>query len=296
MASGDSPAVARRRVRLAVREAREAKDFTQGQVAEAMEWSLSKVMRIETGEVTVSPNDLRPLLAHLGITDKARVDELVQDAKLSRSRQQWWDMPRYREHLTLPLRQLIQFEAEAKVIKHFTASAMPGSLQTPAYARAVLGTWKHELSGLDIEARVEARIRRRNQLLNRVEPPEVSLLLDEAVLMRKTGGVQTWRGQLSDLIDRAKEKSFAVRVISFDTDVPLPMHGSYDILYLGEDRDEDNAVMYRENYVSDEIIENSTEIRNHRANFDQLWDAALDEDASLRLIARRVDGAPPEST
>ena len=88
MASGDSPAVARRRVRLAVREAREAKDFTQGQVAEAMEWSLSKVMRIETGEVTVSPNDLRPLLAHLGITDKARVDELVRDAKLSRSRQQ----------------------------------------------------------------------------------------------------------------------------------------------------------------------------------------------------------------
>jgi hypothetical protein len=50
MASGDSPAVARRRVRLAVREALEAKDITQRQVAEAMEWPLSKVMRIESGE------------------------------------------------------------------------------------------------------------------------------------------------------------------------------------------------------------------------------------------------------
>ena len=58
----DSPAIARRRVRLAVRDARLDKKLTQSEVAEAMEWSLSKVMRIESGEVTISPNDLRPLL------------------------------------------------------------------------------------------------------------------------------------------------------------------------------------------------------------------------------------------
>ena len=63
MTSPESPAGARRRVRLAVREAREARGLTQGQVAEAMEWSQSKVIRIESGEVTISPNDLRPLLA-----------------------------------------------------------------------------------------------------------------------------------------------------------------------------------------------------------------------------------------
>ena len=74
MAAGDLPAVARRRVRMALREAREKRDLTQSQVAEAMEWSLSKVMRIESGEVTIAPNDLRFLLAYLGITDRARVD------------------------------------------------------------------------------------------------------------------------------------------------------------------------------------------------------------------------------
>src|SRR5947209_3997902 len=110
MSTGDLPAVARRRVRLAVREARERKGLTQADVAEAMEWSASKIMRIESGEVTVSPNDLRPLLAYLGVTDSGRVEELLRDAKASRRRREWWDEPRFREHLTPAMRQLIQYE------------------------------------------------------------------------------------------------------------------------------------------------------------------------------------------
>jgi transcriptional regulator with XRE-family HTH domain len=50
MSDIDSPAVARHRVRLALRSARDARQLTQGQVAQAMEWSLSKVMRIERGD------------------------------------------------------------------------------------------------------------------------------------------------------------------------------------------------------------------------------------------------------
>src|SRR5689334_24746209 len=108
MTSGDSPAVARRRVRLAVRAAREARGLTQSEVAEAMEWSLSKVMRIESGEVTISPNDLRPLLQYLDIRDRPVVEDLVRAAKTSRQRSQWWDEPQFREALTPPMRQWIQ--------------------------------------------------------------------------------------------------------------------------------------------------------------------------------------------
>src|SRR3954447_21651883 len=95
MSSGDTPAVARRKVRLAIKDARNAKGDTQTQVAEAMEWSLSKVMRIESGEVTISQNDLRPLLAHLGVKDRQAIDDLVQAAKASKQRRQWWDDKRY---------------------------------------------------------------------------------------------------------------------------------------------------------------------------------------------------------
>src|SRR5258705_13938555 len=119
MSSGDTPAVARRRVRLAIRDARNAKGVTQTQVADAMDWSLSKVMRIESGEVTISQNDLRPLLTYLGIRDRAVVEALVRSAKASKQRRQWLDEARFHGMLTPAMKQLIGFEAEATVIRHF---------------------------------------------------------------------------------------------------------------------------------------------------------------------------------
>src|SRR5689334_5403858 len=126
----DSPTIARRRVRLAVRDARLAKGDTQTDVTDAMEWSLSKVMRIESGEVTISPNDLRPLLAYLGVHSCQVVDNLVQVAKASQRRGQWWDEPRFRDEvtsdggheviLTAAMRQLIQYEVEAYVVRHLS--------------------------------------------------------------------------------------------------------------------------------------------------------------------------------
>src|SRR5882724_4466747 len=102
MAEDVSPTVARRRLRLAVREAREKAKLTQQEVAEQMEWSSSKVIRIENGDVTIAPNDLRPLLAFLSIRDKAVIGAHMSDAKIARRRQRaaWYTKPEIREHLT----------------------------------------------------------------------------------------------------------------------------------------------------------------------------------------------------
>src|SRR3954453_18714589 len=112
MAEGESPTVARRRVRMVLREAREAAGFTQLEVAEEMEWSLSKVIRIENGDVSIAPNDLKPLLNFLQVKDRAFVADLIDAAKVARTRQRqaWYQTPEYREFLTDPLRKLIEFE------------------------------------------------------------------------------------------------------------------------------------------------------------------------------------------
>ena len=281
MTSGELPAVARRRVRIALRDAREARGLTQGHVAEVMEWSLSKVMRIESGEVTISPNDLRPLLAHLGITERSRADDLLEAARAARRRRQWSDEHRFREHLTPATRQLIQYEAEATEIRHFNTMIIPGRLQTSEYAQAILAKYRNELPGLDIEVRFEARMRRRNDLLARKERPDIYLLLDESALRREVGGPLVMGNQLAELLNRSKEKGFRVRVVPYTADAPLPMFGSYEILDLGG---VNNVVMYRESYVTDEIVEDPAKVKLHRDIFDELWGAALDEATSARLV------------
>src|SRR5947208_15414439 len=84
-----SPVVQRRRLRTELRKARQDAGRTQEQVAEAMDWSLSKLIRIEAGSVGISTNDLRALLALYQITDPTEVEPLVELARAAR-RKPWW--------------------------------------------------------------------------------------------------------------------------------------------------------------------------------------------------------------
>jgi len=293
MVSGDSPVVARRRVRLVLREAREANGYTQSQVAEAMEWSLSKVMRIESGEVSISINDLKPLLAHLGITDRSRVEELTQAtrvAKAPRGRQGWWDRPQYRDTLTGPMRMMIQYEATATTFHYFHHGNIPGPLQTPSYARALLDRFRDlgELSSAEVDDRYQARMRRREQLLRRTDHYTVLALLDEAVIRRWVGGAQVTSEQLSDLVRRAEDTRYRIRVMQFESDSPSTAIGAFEILDLFETGNDQYAVMYRESHTIDEIMEDTAKIRRHRDIFDLLWQGALDEAASANLIEQHA--------
>jgi transcriptional regulator with XRE-family HTH domain len=301
MTSPESPAGARRRVRLALREARERLGYTQSQVAEEMEWSTSKVIRIESGEVTISPNDLRPLLGYLGITDKHEVDRHIQDARNARRRQMWWDEPGVRAHLTPPSRQLIQYEHEATAIRHFTSFIIPGTLQTPAYAKATLDGYEGELATADIELRLQTRMRRRTELFARRDLPQIFLLLDESVLKRRAGNARTTGEQLLDLLRLAQERiEVLIRVLPYTADAPLPMFGQYDILTLPNDKLGEDAVLYRESYLADELVEDPWNVSRHREIFDKYWEASLDEQASAGLIAdsakELIDSAPPTAT
>jgi transcriptional regulator with XRE-family HTH domain len=80
-----TPDVDRRRLRVALRQAREAAGFTQNQAATALDWSISKIIRIEAGVSGITPVDIHALLTLYGQHDKKQEAELVE---LARSSQQ----------------------------------------------------------------------------------------------------------------------------------------------------------------------------------------------------------------
>ncbi len=84
MAVVQDPTVQRRRLRMELRRARDAAGLKQADVARAMNWSPSKLIRIETGYWDVSSNDLKALLSHYGVKDKARVNKLLELARSTR--------------------------------------------------------------------------------------------------------------------------------------------------------------------------------------------------------------------
>ncbi|MFG1605518.1 helix-turn-helix domain-containing protein [Actinoplanes sp. NPDC049265] len=291
-----SPTVARRRVRLALREAREAANLTQLEVAEEMEWSLSKVIRIENGDVSISPNDLRPLLSYLKIKDRTQISALIGDAKIARMRQHfaWWQDAAFRD-ISPQLRQFFEYESVAVAVRSFNIWYIPGGLQLPEYSRALTGPFTDEaqpvagdpLSADRVEAVIAARRLRREALLSRLGSMSFQTLLDEGVFMRSKGGPALFARQLKEMRRLVDEKLIRMRMLPFSLDVPIANNASFDLLSLGG-VGPGNEVMYRENGVTDELIEDKNVTTRHLQRFDQLWDVSLDEESTISFVGRRI--------
>jgi transcriptional regulator with XRE-family HTH domain len=275
-----SPTVARRYLRLALREAREAADLTQLEVAEQMEWSLSKVIRIENGDVRISPNDLRPLLALLNLRDREVVADLLAFAKVARSRQKtgWYQRPEYREHLTDALVRLIEYEAEADEIRYHQVFFMPGPLQTARYAHATLAIYDNEIPAPTRHYRAEARQRRQETVIARLGSLRIYALLDESVFLRPIGGPEVFIEQLREVHDLAATGKIEVRMIPFASYSAVTNNATFDLLTLRAG-DQSSDVLYHETGLGDEIVEGGPSTLRHHERFDRIWnDAATVED------------------
>lgn len=148
--------VHRRRLQAAVRQARIDAGRTQPEVARALDWSLSKVVRIESGAVGVSTTDLKALLELYGVDDTPRVAAVLDDARRARRPASWAD---YSDVYGKEFIAYLGFESSATEVRQFQAGLVPGLLQTEAYARSVLTAVR---KGDDIERLVEARMKRQH--------------------------------------------------------------------------------------------------------------------------------------
>lgn len=279
-------ASAQRSLRLFLRRTREEKGLTQGQIAAALDWSLSKVQRIESGEVRISRTDLLALLNHLGVSDPDKIDELAGIASASRrARRAWWNQPPYSKHLSAATRELLDFESEASAIRVFHPTLVPGLLQVPSYSENVLRVWRAELSDEVRRIRLEIRARRRAHVFERSARPKYLVILDESVLHRDIGGPRTLAEQLDHLLTLVRQGYLTIRVLPFADGGPLAMLNSFVVLDLGE---EANAILYKEAQLLDEIEQDRHVIDLYRKRFEGMWDKALSPEATLRLIEARA--------
>jgi transcriptional regulator with XRE-family HTH domain len=289
MADGGSPLVQRRRLRAELRKARQATDppLTQEQVAHEMDWSLSKVIRIESASSGISANDLKALLRLYGVEDSGQVDSLLALARVARERS-WWSA--YRDVAPSSLLQLIEYESAASVVRQFETTFIPGILQTEDYARAVIQDYYDERPGSDrLRALVELRIRRED-LFDADNRPSFQFMLDEAVIRRLVGGSSVMRNQLRRLIEVADKPNVTVEVIPFSAGLHPGMNGPFEIIEFADPSDSD--IVFLESPRGDIVSDDPEETLKYREAFEGLAKAALGPRDSLARIAKIADEMP----
>jgi transcriptional regulator with XRE-family HTH domain len=266
---GPSPVVHRRRLRTELRRARQEAGLTQEQVAEAMDWSLSKIIRIEAGNVGISTNDLKALLRHYRV-DPERTDEFVVLARAARERA-WWSV--YRDVVNPWLLQLIGYESAAFITRNFETLLVPGLLQTEEYARALIREWEGRAPEERVDTLVEIRMRRQ-ELLDRPDPPLLFFILDEAVVRREIGGKAVMRRQIRRLVELAAKPNITLELVPFAAGAHPGLRGPFVILEFPDPADDD--VLYLENARADLISRDvPEEVLAYREAFEQLRRASL---------------------
>jgi transcriptional regulator with XRE-family HTH domain len=270
-----SPIVRRRRLGVELRRLRESAGKTIEQTSKALDCSISKISRIETGQVVAAPRDVRDMLEVYGVIGQQR-DALVQIAREARERG-WWQA-----YADMDFAAHVGYEVAAAEFRIYQALVVPGLLQTPEYAEAVTRALLPEVSEAEIERRLSLRTRRR-ALLQQPNPPALWGVLDEAVLRRPVGGLGVLREQLNDLLEAAQQPNITLQVLPFAAGGHAGLDGSFAIMRFPDPSDRD--IVYLDHATNPLLLERPAELARYVLVFDHLRATALAPTDSVDFLA-----------
>jgi transcriptional regulator with XRE-family HTH domain len=282
-----SPTVRRRRLAAELRRLRERAGLTGDDVAKRVKWSASKVSRIETSQTAPSVPDMRKLLTLYDIEGRY-AEELLALAKEAAGKG-WWET--YSPTLPPEYAGLIEMEAEAKSALSWAAQVVPGLFQTADYARSVTDGYLERIAPVppsETKRRVEIRGKRQG-VLTRDNPLELSAVLDEAVLYRRFGNRAVMKTQMKQLLELAERGNISLRILPLDGLHPIGT-GAFVLLQFEEVHNVAyQDVVYIENLTGGRYVEEEDEVFNYKRSFDRLSELALDEAKSKEILTAARD-------
>jgi transcriptional regulator with XRE-family HTH domain len=282
--------VKKRRLRTALRHARNDANMTQKEAAHALDWSMSKIVRIEQGTVPVVPTDVKAMLQLYGVTDSSWIEKLVDLAKQAREDRGW---SHFSDVLSPESLELFGNEPTAKVIYKYEPSVIPSLFQTPDYARALLRALGN--SEEQIERLLEVRTQRQ-RLLESSTRPELGFILGEAALSRPVGDEDTMREQIAHVLKLAKVDSISVLLLPFSAGAHRGIGSAFTVLQFGDPLLPD--LLYLENAERESVSrDEENEVRRYLELFVELQNMAtkhgLLEEHVKRILRERFNQSDP---
>ncbi|NUV53646.1 helix-turn-helix domain-containing protein [Streptomyces coelicolor] len=270
-----SPTARRRRLSIELKKLREKSALTCAQVGQALDWSGSKVNRMETGSGRVQPSDVDALCRFYDTSDELRefLKSLAREAKT----RGWWQV--HGAGVPEWFNIYIGLEQDASTLRQYQCEVLPGLMQTEAYARELHMTGAH-MSAEDIDRAVRVRLERQD-MLTRPEAPDAWFVVNEGAVRNVIGDREVMRDQLEKVLEAADLPSVTLQVLPFDSGT-YPATGSFTM--LGFPAPEDPDLVYRDGITDAVYLEGEHHVREYTRAFDGLRAAALSPQRSARLV------------
>jgi transcriptional regulator with XRE-family HTH domain len=268
----------RRRLGARLRTLRERAGLTIERAAAKLDFSPSKLSRIENGEQKIDVHWVRSML---DLYDAAEDWSALIDQARRAEERGWWT------EYGINNKGYLAEEADAYRVRNFELVYVPGLLQTEGYARAVLQSGLAERTSQWIEKEVAARMRRQRRLRDADDPVELHAIIDETVLRRPVGGPDVLRAQLQHILAAVDLPTVTVQVLPLAVGAHVGMDSGFALLSFPEPEDPD--VAYLAHVAGAVHTQQESEVRRCTLVFDRLRSAALGPDDSVAFLRRVVD-------
>ncbi|MFJ4848439.1 helix-turn-helix domain-containing protein [Streptomyces sp. NPDC088733] len=267
--SSSAPTVLRVVLGKRLQDLREKAGVSYEDAAGALDVTHATIRRIEKAEVGLRIPYVEKLLQTYGVTDPAEIANFLDLAREA-NRPGWWH--RFRDVLPEWFSAFVSLEGEAELIRAYEPHYVPGLLQTPQYAEAVLRAGRPHASQEEIERGVALRMERQ-ALLSREQPPLLWVVIDETVLRRPIGGPQVMRDQVDRLIEACAMPQVRLQVMPFASGPHPAMYGPFHIFRFPLPELPDIA--YVESLIGAVYLDDREDVSQFREALDRMSAQAL---------------------
>ncbi|WP_447037687.1 helix-turn-helix domain-containing protein [Streptomyces sp. DSM 118878] len=274
------PTTRRRQLGADLRRLRELKGLTLEEAGARVGISKATLSRYETKEGVVKWPAVDALCREYEAADDVR-EAMVELAKGARI-QGWWRS--LADPIPESMNLMLTLEDEVVREDHYACMYIPGLFQTRGYAEAVHRASEVGCTEREVQHMVEIRMKRQ-ELLQRAEPPRICAIIDEAAVHRIVGGADVMREQLEHLLTLSEGPQVTVQILPFSAGAHAAAVGSF-VLLRGQSPALD--VVYVDLLGGGLFMEKPPELERYKLAFDYLRAQALDLKSSTEAIRRSL--------
>jgi transcriptional regulator with XRE-family HTH domain len=289
MAETTGSTVPRRQLGRYLRDLRGRQRITVKAAAAELEWSETKLWRVENGHTSLRSHD-DELMCRIYGAPPHMTEALMGLAKETKAKG-WWHA--YGDVIPENFDIYIGLEESASLLSMYQAELVPGLLQTEDYARTVISDGMTGADSEQVDRLVAVRIERQALIRRTTTPLELRAVLNEAVIRRPVGGPEVMAGQLDRLAEAAEMPNISVRIVPFSVGMHRGvMTGPFYILRFpvtGDGQPSEPATIYVDGFTGDLYLDKPREVEQYAGAFECIWSAALDEAGSRDLIRQSAE-------
>ncbi len=250
----------------------EAGYASQDDFSPAIRKDRSVIGKAETGESPPTESVLADWLDLCGVSGRLRVmfEGVTRIARIRENPGQAQAEPFYGA------------EARAHTVRYWAPIILPGIVQTPAYATELFKAMRFDAA--KVAERLEVRMSRQS-ILERPDPPDITIVLWEPVLHHQISAGETMGGQMARLVELSDMPTVTIHVLPSSHGANPGLGGALQLAATADAPE----LLLSDSLVEDQLTNNPEVVRRASSTFNNVRADALNRTGSRDILVEAME-------